>query len=145
MIPPTLMHYGFAFCMSHVHGNRIRDGSPGKKLEIRLAELCVDLLQQNNENYAVDDQIEESVERRSPIIIRLEAVRQDSPPSEINEDDGLGEHNPPDEEVLDEATDVVMINFEDELGSSDEEEESIEDSDSEAFAWLNTRKSSGRC
>nr|XP_042911711.1 uncharacterized protein LOC107440643 [Parasteatoda tepidariorum]XP_042911712.1 uncharacterized protein LOC107440643 [Parasteatoda tepidariorum] len=103
MIPPTLMHYGFAFCMSHVHGNRIRDGSPGKKLEIRLAELCVDLLQQNNENYAVDDQIEESVERRSPIIIRLEAVRQDSPPSEINEDDEL------------------------------------------AFAWLNTRKSSGRC
>lgn len=42
----------FFFCIAETEMDE--NASPSKKLEdlIHLAELCVDLLQQNNENYA---------------------------------------------------------------------------------------------
>ncbi|XP_030897058.1 calcium-dependent secretion activator 1, partial [Leptonychotes weddellii] len=78
MIDPTLLHYSFAFCASHVHGNSSNGHktslrlslnfntnscttenvgrliTPAKKLEdtIRLAELVIEVLQQNEEHHA---------------------------------------------------------------------------------------------
>uniref|UniRef100_A0A4W5NYF3 Ca2+-dependent activator protein for secretion b n=1 Tax=Hucho hucho TaxID=62062 RepID=A0A4W5NYF3_9TELE len=36
MIDPTLLHYSFAFCASHVHGNRPRGHPQGRRLHYRM-------------------------------------------------------------------------------------------------------------